>query len=68
MLTPRERYHRDPAFHRMVDLFVSLIDKAEFTPTEIREAAMLAQIKYEETAPAARMFYENGKIRDPKKD
>lgn len=47
-LDPRERYLTDPAFHRLVDVLLSAIQGAVYTPTEIREAAMLAQIIYEE--------------------
>ncbi len=51
MLTPRERYFRDPLFQQVVDTLYRLIENAQMTPTEIREAAMLAQIKYEEIHP-----------------
>ena len=43
-----KRYQTDPAFRNLVDLFHNYIREANFTPTEIREAAMLAQIMYEE--------------------
>ena len=43
-----ERYQSDPHFHHLVDLLYVVVEKAEFTPTEIREAVMLAQTKYEE--------------------
>jgi hypothetical protein len=45
----RKRYESDAHFHTLVDTLRAVIDRAEFTPTEIREAAMLAQIMYEET-------------------
>jgi hypothetical protein len=44
-----ERYRNDVAFRTLVDSMRAAIDHAEFTPSEIREAAMLAQIIYEET-------------------
>lgn len=47
-VAPVDRYHTDPHFRRIVDSLYMLFDDAQFTPTEIREAAMLAQIKYEE--------------------
>ena len=48
-LLPTDRYRDDAAFRTMVDQLRACIDRAEFTPSEIREAAMLAQILYEET-------------------
>jgi hypothetical protein len=45
----RSRYQNDPSFSRLVDMMRACIENAQFTPTEIREAAMLAQIMYEET-------------------
>jgi hypothetical protein len=50
-MPPRERYERDPWFHALVDALHHHIREARFTPTEIREAAMLAQIFYEERHP-----------------
>jgi len=44
---PDERYRRDPHFAALVDMLHNTIKKADFTPTEIREALMLAQIQYE---------------------
>ncbi len=46
--SPTERYYHDAQFRQMVDMLYSLILNAEYTPLEIREAIMLAQIKYEE--------------------
>ncbi len=44
----RERYYNDAMFKMLVDTFISHIEQCDFTPTEIREATMLAQIIYEE--------------------
>ena len=44
---PEIRYSHDPAFKQLVDVMHSFIQKAEFTPTEMREAALLACIHYE---------------------
>jgi hypothetical protein len=44
----RDRYQNDAAFRTLVDTLHSVIERGDFTPTEIREAAMLAQIMYEE--------------------
>lgn len=46
--TVEERYQRDPMFRSLVDTLYTLIQQARYTPTEIREAAMLAQIQYEQ--------------------
>lgn len=48
MMTPEERYRRDPAFHHLVDVLFQQIMVSNFTPTELREAVMLAAIKYEQ--------------------
>lgn len=44
---PETRYSHDPAFKQLVDIMHHFIQKAEFTPTEMREAALLACIHYE---------------------
>ena len=46
--SPVDRYRNDAHFAQLVDMLYAAIDQADFTPTEIREAAMLAQIRYEE--------------------
>ena len=38
----------DPMFHRVVDVLLRLIEEAQLTPGETREAAVLASIFYEE--------------------
>jgi hypothetical protein len=48
MMTPDERYHRDVQFKQLVDIMINAIRQAQFTPTELREAAILAAIKYEQ--------------------
>jgi hypothetical protein len=50
-MPPRDRYERDPHFRALVDVLYHHIEAAHFTPTEIREAAILAQIRYEERRP-----------------
>ncbi len=56
MMKMHERYMNDPKFHALVDMMLSVIMNGEFTPTEIREAAMLAQIRYEEIKPRPTSF------------
>ena len=51
MTTPRERYYNDPQFHALVNMMTSYIMQADYTPSEMREAALLASIKYYEIRP-----------------
>ena len=55
MMTPEERYLRDTTFKILVDSLEAQIHQANYTPTELREAAILAAIHYEERQPA-RLF------------
>lgn len=48
MNTPRSKYQLDPHYKSLVDMMVSSIKDCQFTPSEMREAAMLASIIYEE--------------------
>lgn len=50
-LSARHRYHRDSLFRAVVDALYCHIADMKLTPTEIREAAMLAAIKFEELNP-----------------
>lgn len=47
-MTIQERYLIDPEIRALVDMLESAIHKFRFTPSEIRECAMLAAIRYEE--------------------
>jgi len=51
-----QRYTNDPAFYQLVRLMLAEIERGQFTPTEIREAAMLAQIDYESRHPRPIIF------------
>lgn len=42
---PEERYERDPVFRSLVDTMTHFILTAQYTPTELREAALLASIR-----------------------
>lgn len=44
----RERYQNDPAFRMLVNYLEEFIHKGQYTPTELREAAILAHIRYSE--------------------
>jgi hypothetical protein len=42
-----DRYTRDPEYHHLVDMMESMIVRNQFTPSEMREAAVMASINYE---------------------
>jgi len=52
--SPRDRYYQDLEFHLLVDTLLYQIIQARFTPSELRQAAILASIKYEETHVSSR--------------
>ena len=45
--SPRERYETDPAYHQMVQAMEGMIEQCHFTPSELREMAILAAIHVE---------------------
>lgn len=47
MKTPKDKYLNDPEYHHLVDMLESFIDRAMFTPSELREACIFASINYE---------------------
>ena len=47
MKSPNEKYENDHIYRQLVDMLTALIHQAEFTPSEIREACMLACIRCE---------------------
>ena len=47
MKSPAEKYAHDPQYRHLVDMMESVMHRADFTPSEMREAAMLASINYE---------------------
>jgi|MudIll2142460700_1097286.scaffolds.fasta_scaffold509705_2 hypothetical protein len=46
--SPRYRFDRDPKFRMLVMALYKMIEECKFSGSEIREAAMLALILYEE--------------------
>jgi len=62
MLIPEERYLRDTAFRTIVDMLEHLIREAKYTPTELREACILAAIHYEMTKPRSYHYDPSGQI------
>lgn len=47
MKTPRDKYMNDPEYHALVNMLENFIERAQFTPSELREACVLACINYE---------------------
>lgn len=47
MKSPREKYMNDPEYHQLVNMLESFIERAQFTPSELREASVLVCINYE---------------------
>lgn len=47
MKSPKEKYMNDPEYHNLVSMLEQMIEQARFTPSELREACMLASINYE---------------------
>ena len=47
MKTPRDKYINDPEYHHLVNMLESFIERSQFTPSELREACVLACINYE---------------------
>lgn len=45
--SPEARYTKDPQFKMMVDMMETYIHRATYSPSELREAAMLASIHFE---------------------
>lgn len=67
--TPEDRYGRDPLFRAFVDTIHVMLRRAEMSPTEVREGAMLACIHFERARPPTpRVFerFENTDTREAK--
>lgn len=48
MKTPRDKYLTDNHYKVLVESMVNQIEQCNYTPSEMREAAILASIMYEE--------------------
>jgi len=63
-LKPRERYERDPQFRMLVDVLTDQIIGCNYTPTELREAVVLATMRYEERyARSSYLMGDDGSFR-----
>lgn len=58
-MTPEERYDRDPMFNSLVTVMEHYIERMELTPTEMREAAVLACYRYEMRREPRPICYTN---------
>ena len=47
MKTPQEKYMNDPEYHTLVNNLEVFIERAHFTPSELREAVVFACIRHE---------------------
>lgn len=54
--TPEEKYLHDPSYHQLVNALRDMIRRAEFTPSELREAALFAAIVEERRNAAPPIF------------
>jgi hypothetical protein len=55
-LSPEERYKRDPTFATLVTVLEMQLHQGNYTPTELREACILAAIRQEERTIQRRYF------------
>lgn len=51
MMTGFERYHRDVQFRNLVNTMRASIVRHDYTPSEMRDAAMVASILVEQDKP-----------------
>lgn len=56
-MTTRERYESDPTFHSLVDFIRQGIRENRYTPSEVREAAVLAAYLEEMQNPHPRWWH-----------
>jgi hypothetical protein len=59
MMNPEERYLADNEFRMLVDLLTDFIIKYQYSPSELRLAAMMAVTRYE-TVYASPLFLKDG--------
>lgn len=44
-----QRYHHDPEIATVVHALMNLLERAQLTPAELREVAMYAAVRFEQT-------------------
>ena len=57
-----KRYYNDPLFHDLVEMLVSHMEGCNTTPTEMREAAMFAQMLFENRHPRPWVMKQDGTL------
>ena len=57
LMTPDDKYQNDPSYKRLVDIMMSFIAEYQFSPSELREAAVMASIRAVDTQKNG-FFYE----------
>lgn len=57
---PSARYRREPVFHALVEQMRVFIRMAQYTPSELREAAILAATMEEMERPTPRCICPDG--------
>lgn len=66
MQSGEERYNYDPCFRLLVDMIEEQYRRLEYTPSEIRDAAMLAAIHHDlRTVRRPLVFAEEPPYADP---
>lgn len=64
LCNPEEAYRNDAHYHSLVQMIKSMLHRAEFTPSEVRSAAVLACIHFEqERPPPVFMVGKDGELR-----
>jgi len=63
-LSAEERYQRDAQFRTMVDVLTLQIRDLHLTPTEVREAAMLACIRCEAMSLRRPIFLNSKRVKE----
>lgn len=54
--TPQERYMRDVEFASLVNMMTAMLMQGHYSPSELREAAVLARTRYELMYPATNFY------------